>query len=409
MGFSPTPKMEAWVRTKAARLPDRTIVPGLVAFVIGASFSMTLIVAAHSDVSRLVDAGRDFTDRSLTPSSLTIMSQHGFDGQFYYRLANAPFSDETFVAGVRFDIPSLRAQRLVYPAISWVGSFGGRTAAVPWALLGVNIIAMAIVGALSGALALASGRRALWGLMIVAYPGFVYSLSFDLTEIVATACVLAGLLALRKARYSAAAIALVLAVLSRETTVLVPIGVLLAWMWDRWRNAPIPQRMADARAVTCALIALGAFVLWQGWLWHVWGTVPVTASTEENVRVPLEGLARSLPAFVPSDARSLFRSASALLLVGIGILTTYRWRDSHAPLSERLAFLLAVAVLLMQSEHSWPDAASFLRVGTEYWVLGILTLLGVEARGALWLLPLPTGLIWIATAMGRIGAVSRVA
>jgi hypothetical protein len=95
----------------------------------------------------------------------------------------------------------------------------------------VNLAAMAAVGALSGGLARASGHHALWGLLIAAYPGFAYSLSLDLTEIVATACLLAGLLALRRRRYRAATIALVLAVLTRETTVIVPVGVLLAWGW----------------------------------------------------------------------------------------------------------------------------------------------------------------------------------
>jgi Glycosyltransferase family 87 len=394
-------------RAIVARVPDRSIVTCLTILSLNALLSIALLAGSGGDVSRLVEAGQRFTDPSLTPPSLTITSRFGFDGQFYYRLANQPFSTATFVEGVRFDIPALRAQRVFYPVLGWVGSLGGHAALVPWALLFVNLGAVALVGWLSGALAQASGRHAAWGLLIAFYPGFVYSLSFDLTEIVATACMLAGLLFLRRGRYRLAAGALVLAVLTRETAVLVPLGLLLAWAWGRWRHVTSTQRAADDRAALSGLVALVAFFLWQGWLWHVWGSIPLTASTQENVRVPLQGLVRSLATFEPKGGRALFRIASAGLLLGIGVLAVWRWRRSNAPYSERFAFLLALIVVLIQSENSWADATSFLRVGTEYWVLGVLTVLGVQKAETLDLLPAFAFVFWLVIAVGRVAALTR--
>jgi hypothetical protein len=384
------------------RVPDRWETPALLVLLVSVLFSLGLLTSTGGDVSRLVDAGRVFTDPTRTPPSLTVDSEFGFDGQFYYRLANAPFSTDRFVEGVRFDLPALRAQRVFYPLLAWGASLGGRPGAVPWALLGVNLAAMAAVGALSGGLARASGHHALWGLLIAAYPGFAYSLSLDLTEIVATACLLAGLLALRRRRYRAATIALVLAVLTRETTVIVPVGVLLAWGWGRTRATTPSRPRPDARAAATALVALAAFAAWQGWLWHRWGALPLSQSTGENVRFPLEGLLRSLKYFTPTDGRALFRIACLALLASVGLVATVYWRRSNAPLHERLAFILALGVVIMQSGYSWPDATSFLRVGTEYWVLGVLTALGVENMRALGVLAAPAAGLWVVAATSRV-------
>ena len=69
---------------------------------------------------------------------------------------------------------------------------------MPWALIGINVIAATAVGGLSGALARSSGRHAAWGLLLALYPGFVYSLSLDTSELVAAAFLLAALLSLRR-------------------------------------------------------------------------------------------------------------------------------------------------------------------------------------------------------------------
>jgi hypothetical protein len=390
------------LRAVARHVPDRPVTPAVLVFSVCALFSIALLVSAGGDASRLVDAGRVFTDPTLTPPSLTVDSEFGFDGLFYYRLANAPFSTDKFVEGVRFDLPALRAQRVLYPLLAWGASFGGRPGSVPWALLGVNLVAMAAVGGLGGGLALASGRHVLWGLLIATYPGFAYSLSLDLTEIVATACVLAGLLALRRRHYRAATVALVLAVLSRETTVIVPVGVLLAWGWEWVRAKTASGLRPDARAAATALVALAAFAAWQGWLWHQWGALPLSLSTGENVRFPLQGLIRSLKYFAPTDGRALFRIACLALLATLGILATVHWRRSNAPLHERLAFILALCVVIMQSDFSWPDATSFLRVGTEYWVLGVLTVLGVENMRTLGVLATPAAGLWGVAAASRV-------
>jgi hypothetical protein len=367
-----------------------------------ALFSAGLIVSVGGDASRLVDAGRVFTNPNLIPSSLTVASEFGFDGQFYYRLANAPFSTDRFVEGVRFDLPALRAQRVLYPLLAWGASLGGRPGAVPWALLGVNLVAMAAVGGLAGALARNSGRHALWGLVIATYPGFAYSLSLDLTEIVATAFVLSGILALRTLHYWVAAVALALALLSRETTVIVPVGVLLVWCWDRLRATHTSLPSPDGRAARSAIIALAVFAAWQGWLWHQWGALPVSVSSGQNVRFPLEGLFQSLQYFTPTGGRALFRIACLVLMATLGVLATIHWRRSNAPLHERLAFMLALAAVITQSGFSWPDATSFLRVGTEYWVLGVLTLIGVKNMPTLGVLAAPAAGLWVVAATSRV-------
>jgi hypothetical protein len=68
-----------------------------------------------------------------------------------------------------------------------------------------------------------------------------------------------------------------------------------------------------------------------------------------------------------------------------------------------------LGVVLVQSEYAWSDVASFLRHGTEYWVLGILTVLGFRSEGMLDLLPATAWALWLVVAVERVAAVSRTA
>src|SRR5690606_8107269 len=111
--------------------------------------------------------------------------------------------------------------------LAWVASAGDADL-VPWSLVGLNVAAMAVVGAIGGGLARSAGRHAAWGLLFALWPGFAYSLSMDTSELVASAFALGGLLALRHRRWVPAALLFGAAVITRDTTAVVPAGVALA-------------------------------------------------------------------------------------------------------------------------------------------------------------------------------------
>jgi hypothetical protein len=102
----------------------------------------------------------------------------------------------------------------------------GRVEWIPTLLVGVNILAAALMAAFAGAFAKRFGLHALWGVIVPFYPGFVLTFSRDLAEIVAAAFAMGAIWAAASRRNIAAALLLTCAVLTRETTLL-----LAVWRW----------------------------------------------------------------------------------------------------------------------------------------------------------------------------------
>lgn len=213
------------------RSPDRWWLPALGGLALVLVFVGVLLVRAGGDPSLLVHAGPPWTDPAQTRGSLTVQeADEAFDGQFFYRLGISPWSTADAVEGVTFDLPALRNARWGYGALAFVASAGDPDL-VPWALIAVNVVAAAALGGIGGGLARSTGRHAGWGLLFVLWPGFAYSLSLDTSELVASAFLLGGILALRHRRWAAAAALLVAAVLTRDTTTAVVFGLGLGALW----------------------------------------------------------------------------------------------------------------------------------------------------------------------------------
>ncbi len=95
------------------------------------------------DISAFINAGSDYTNVSATPTEIMVRQGQGYDGQFYYRLANNPTDFSKTRYGVTLDHPAYRAQRAGYPVLAWLFSFGGRPHQIPMSLVLVNIFAFA--------------------------------------------------------------------------------------------------------------------------------------------------------------------------------------------------------------------------------------------------------------------------
>lgn len=410
-------------RPVAARsLPDRLWVPALLAALLALSFVGALLVRAHGDPSLLVHAAPPWSDAAGARQSLTVQPdvEDGFDGQFFYRLGVAPWSTDTTVDGVTFDLPSLRNARWGYGALAFLASAGDPDL-VPWALIGLNVIAAVAVGAIGGALARSSGRHAAWGAVLFLWPGFAYSLSLDTSELVASAFLLGGLLALRHRRWASGALLFTAAVLTRDTTAAIPFGVALAGAWTWWdTRRPAPNQTEDPVAVavghpdkgeraaaidlaTAGLVALFAFGSWQMLQRHRFGTLPLTSSGDKNLSGPLGGLVDLLRTVVPpSSGEEAFRLLSVAGLLGLIGLAAWSWRRSATPLAERVAWLPAVAVVVLLNAYLWSGATAFMRASTEAGLLSILVIVGSPRR---WLFPLASaGLagLWLLTAAAQL-------
>lgn len=307
---------------------------GRVVFITLALYGLLLIFylsAYNWDPSVFIVAGEHFT----TPDAdIYIHPRDGYDGQFYYRLALDPLTREWAAYGIRLDNPPYRQQRILYPVLAWLLS-RIKCGTVPWAMLLINYAALIAIGGLGAAHAIRAGHAPEWGLLFALWPGFLVSLTRDLTEPLAAALLLAALLVRRP---WLSALSLSLAVLARETMLLAALAL------------PLPF----------ALLPIIVYATWQTFLWSQWGQWPALAGWGTLAWPPhllIQG---------PWIA--------ALLIAAFAILVLLSFHRSSWP-GLKVAWLTYLALALLLSGQVWIEPYAYLRAMTEFYLLGMLLLI----------------------------------
>lgn len=160
----------------------------------------------------------------------------GHDGKYFFMQAMDPFYQQPDDHAYQLDRPSYRAQRMVYPTIA--GGFGLLPPlATAWSLWGVNMLALGIGGWLTARLALEMGLSAWFGLAFVFNPGILVSSIIDTADVFAMVFFIASVLMLMRRRYTAGAVFLSLAALSRETMIVAAVGAII-YIWKTERKVP---------------------------------------------------------------------------------------------------------------------------------------------------------------------------
>ncbi|HEY8044862.1 MAG TPA: hypothetical protein VIF35_11380 [Streptosporangiaceae bacterium] len=379
-------------RPRAARAAlrartDRPLLAGLIALAGWVSFVLLRLgLAAGGDITRFVRAARPYAHRNGVPPGLLVFPGNGYDGQFYYRLALDPANLHRTAFGITMDSP-FRLQRIGYPALAWIVS-AGQHAWVPVALVAVNVLALAAVGLAGGTLARDAGRHALCGLLLAGYFGFFMSVGNDLTEPVAAACLLGGIIACRRGRPVLAGAAFGYGTLTRETVLLVPLALGLARLISWARRAARPGAAGLAWAVPVMM-----FAAWQLVLRQATGSVILmdSAASNSSPGLPFSQFAGAIRMnlgllWPPTGAAWIWCLEVAVLAAcTAAALAALR---APGPRYERLAFLLYVVELGGLSANIWSGHAD-LRSIDEVYLLGTLILLGSRRR-----------LGWLAAATG---------
>jgi hypothetical protein len=402
------------------RLPDRLWVPALAGLVLALAFVAALAIRADGDLSLLVHAGPPWTDAATAPDSLTVQdAEEAFDGQFFYRLGVDPLSAEEQVAGVTFDVPSVRWSRWGYGALAHALS-GTDTDLVPEALVALNVAAAAALGGVGGGLARAFGRHAAWGVLFVLWPGFAYSISLDTAELVACAFALGGLLACHHRRWGLAALLLAAGIVTRDSTVVLAFGVGALGLLRLVRGRAA-RRWPGPLAVGVAVGS--AYIAWQLLARARFGELPASEAGALNLGAPFADLAGAVAdALVPSSGDEAFRLLSfAGLFALIGSAGWAWWslrsrvaadlrgstdgvdsNDEGVLGAAWLAWVPAVAVVALMTDYVLAGATSFMRTSAEVAVLSMLLLLAAAPRRLLALAVAGSGGLWLLTAVAQI-------
>jgi hypothetical protein len=354
---------------------DSPVVPFLIALLLGNLFGVAILRRNGYDRSRLVVAGDKFADPAGVPAGLFVFPRSdGYDGQYFYRLSLDPFTSKRTDFGVTLDNPSYRQRRILMPLIAWIVSLG-EPARVPSILLALNLTALAAAGWIGGVLARLHGRHALWGLTLALYPGFLLSTARDLAEVVASVLALAALVLIRSRRYAFATVTLVLASLTRETTLLVALGISASLAFELVRRLPrsIPAYVA--------LVPLVVQFGWQAALARAWGTFSADPQ-KVFTPIPFEGPVR-LVAFILEQwnwLRGVWLVEIAMLAV-VATLALASLRSSSSARHEKAAYVLSFLLAIMLGANIWVEDWGFMRALSEFYVLGTVVVLGA-GRGA---------------------------
>jgi hypothetical protein len=302
------------------------------------------LVTTNGDFSSFIKADARYTD-----APITILPTNGYDGQFFYRLAIEPFSFDPVAAGVTFDKPYYRQQRILYPIIAHFFALG-QTKFVPAALVLVNLFGIFILAYLSAVYMQEIGLSYRWGAVIALYPGFAISLGRDLSEIIAVVFVIAGLLTMKRKQRFLSIVLFSLAVLTRETTILIPLAIAI---FSQYRLYFIP-------------VVIG--IAWQIFLQIAWGAFPAVGAIQI---LPLSGVLY----FLVDSATDAGRWFELIALLAFLILVIKSYRISPAETYIKTAWLMYGGLATSLSFRVWKYDTGMLRALSEFYVCGALIIL----------------------------------
>ena len=332
------------------------------------------------DFSYFVTAGDRYCKAEAVPKSLTLVTNStGGDGTFYYRLALDPFTSKVTDFGITLDNPAYRHQRILYPLIVWGLSFGCIDC-VPILMVVVNFVCLCVLGWLGGLFARSMRLHSLWGLVFPSYPGLLLSLTWDLAEILCTCFLLAFFLFVRHRKYLLAILLLILAILTRETVLLVAGGAAFVWL-NGIRNEKGTDKVPGYFFLSPFLAySIWQFILLRNWGYTLWNEAHAGAAGR-SLGWPFAGFLKLLlsqAALQTPRQRLLF--VEMLLIVAFAVVVLWSMRSSVASRLEKSSWVLYAALAFLLTGRNWAVDLGFLRQLSEFYVLGAIIVLASPSK-----------------------------
>lgn len=339
------------------------------------------------DPSIFIRAGSEYaTKPALLPTGSKIFDGTGYDGQFYFYLAQDPFlrgvvASPSDAESPQIDYLGYRYQRILYPLAAWLASGGSADPdLLQWILPLLNLASILGSGFLLARFLSARGRSPWWSVLYMLSLGMLAGAVNDLADPFATGLFVAGMIWWYEGRRRAAVVALTLTLLARGTFVL-PVAALGVFEVLRLRRAGLPF-----------LIPAVVWVAWQGFLRIILTAPVVPADAERPALVPLRGLIERLKTISEQNAVGVANWQFAFIGVLMAICGYLLWRSGRvgvesirakAPPGTRDRVLLLVAgasVVLMPFYTSplWRTIESYSRYSAP--VAGLLLMIFAVRR-----------------------------
>lgn len=234
--------------------------PALVVAAVYGLWTAVFLMSGH-DARDLIRIEARVLERSHRSTSLRLDPQYhyeppgrGYDGMYYYFIAVDPVNARYYL-----DSPPYRYTRIVYPLLARIVA-RGQASAIPYAMVFINVVAMSMCSLL---LAICLRRRKLspwWALVFGLYAGLFLAVTRDLTEPLAYAFVLVGIVLIESGAWRfvlAAGLAFGLASLTRETLAVFPIVYACVLPFGHRTTGTAKHRHLRASLLSAAFLAIG--------------------------------------------------------------------------------------------------------------------------------------------------------
>jgi len=312
---------------------DRSSWRMVVAAVLVALLWPAMWAGGQGNVDALLGAGDDgparaFVERDIP--DLAPLEGIGHDGQQFYAIARHPF--DPAAAGDAVDPAAYRYRRILFPFLAGlVAPDGGRP--IIAAFFALSLIGVALGAA---ALKLLPGGPRWLPVAAALSPAVITSLTLSLSDALGAGLGLAAVAAATRRRWALAVLAATLAALTRETFLIVALGLLFT------PGMPRPWRLLTL-AVPAS--AVGAWMLWlAGRL-----DTSLLEGGSDQLAVPLTGYFSG-----DTDPQTFLMAAMAIALLGYGA-----WRTSRVAPHVAVVLGLQVVLLVCVSElvaFNWVNA-----------------------------------------------------
>jgi hypothetical protein len=319
------------------------------------TLAITLDVRTYGgNLTGFIQFGTTFAHATHPPPGALVRSPTGYDGQFFYVQALDPLLlHDSTVNALRASGEAFRMQRVGYPALAALLA-GGRRGAIPFALLAVNVVLLLAIAAAFAIYARRQGWSTLWALAVALMPGMLLAAARDLSDPLAMAGLLSGLLMWRSGRRWPAALALTVAVLTREVMMLAVVAVAAeaCVRGYRARDTRGAWRATASQVWPVVVIPSTIFAAWQGYVMARYGG-PIGGAP---LSVPLVNLVRELKGsfrgYAPTADWDLANVLLILAASGAAICSLRR----RVTVLNTAACALAVGVLVPTLGDVWSDA-----------------------------------------------------
>ena len=268
----------------------------------------------------------------------------------------------------------------------------------------VNYVAICALALVSALFAQRLGWPAVYGLAMAFLPGVLLGLARDLADPLAISLMVCSLFLLHTRRIGCGAAVLALAILTRETMVLLAGALFLHFAWSAIR-----KESAWTNAMFM-LIPIGTYGVVQLVMFARWGEFPLQAGHVNLQLIPFSSMvpyvvwafriwaSPSLRSFISH----LLSCGELLFIAELVLLASATINQTVATNGTKVAWFGYIVVATLFSNNIWVEDWSFLRACAELMVLSLVILMGAHNERLLKISLVSIFAIWLPLALRAI-------